>query len=129
MKKFVIFAVLIVIIVIIFLTRLKFSGLVFKTIKPEGEGTIEKNRTIRLSSTVCTDGKLSMDIANDGSMKIEKSELKVTINDEDKTVKFIDKGIEPNDVTSYSDLNTVYSGKLNIKVEGPDNTIGWGITC
>jgi len=64
-----------------------------------------------------------------GNVSIRKSELRVFINDEEKTDNFIDKGINPVDVTSYSDSITTYSGKQNIKVKVPDNTIGWGITC
>ena len=130
LKKLLIIAILIVIVVLIVLTGPKFIGEVFEVIESEKEGTIEiKDKTIRLVSTSCIDGKLTMDISNDGNTRIEKSELRVFINDEEKTDNLIDKGIDPGEVVSYTDLITTYSEKQNIRMDGPDNTIGWGITC
>ena len=127
MKKLVIIAVLILIVVLFVLIRFKFIGQVSKVM--DSEKTLVGDKKIRLMSTDCLDGKLTMKISNDGNTRIEKGELKVIINDVEKTENFIDTGINPADVTSYSDSITVYSGKLNIKIEGPDNTIGWGVTC
>jgi hypothetical protein len=128
LKKLVIIAVLIMIVVLFILIGLKFTGDVSKVIDSEKPVEI-KDKRIRLVSTDCTDGKLTMRISNDGNTLIEKGELRVIINDVEKTENFIDSEINPADMTSYSDLITAYSGKLNIKVEGPDNTIGWGVTC
>jgi len=112
------------------LTKSKFIGEVPKVIEPEKKENGEMgDKKIRLISTSCTDGKLTFKIINDGNVEINKSDLRVFINDEEKTDNFIDKGINPGDVTSYSDSITTYSGKQNIRLEGPDNTIGWGITC
>lgn len=127
-KKLIIIAVLILIVVLFVLTRFKFIGEVSKVMDSEKSVEIV-DKKIKLLSTDCIDGKLSMKISNDGNTPIEKGELKVIINDVGKTENFIDKGINPADVAFYSDSITVYSGKLNIKVEGPDNTIGWGVMC
>ena len=131
LKKLVIIVVLIAIVVLIVLIKFKFTGefLKIKDSDSEKEAIEVKVKKIRLLATDCTNGKLTMKIVNDGNAPIERNELRVFINEEEKTANFIDKGTDPDEATSYSDLTTTYSGKQNIRVEAPDNTIGWGITC
>lgn len=129
-KKFLIVIILILVIVLVILIRPNFIGNINNVTKPgEKETSIIENKKIKLISTDCSNGKLSMTIRNEGNVTIDKNDLKVLINDEEKTANFIDKGINPGEIASYSDSIKVYSGKLNIKVESPSNTIGWGINC
>jgi len=135
LKKLLMIVILILVVALFVLIKPEFTGKLTKVESPEAIDSEKKetieigDKRIKLSSTSCTDGKLTMTIGNDGNVEIDKNELRVIINGEEKTANFIDEGINPSNVTSYSDLITTYSGKQNIRVEGPVNTIGWGITC
>ena len=130
-KKLVLIIGILTLIVFVFvLIKPEFIGEVIKSIGSGEKETIEiVDKRIRLSSTSCSDGKLTMEIINDGNATIKITELRVLVNKEEKTDNFIDRGIDPGDVISYSDSITTYSGSQYIRVEGPDNTISWGIKC
>ncbi len=134
-RKVLIIILLILVVILFILIKPNFTGEMFKIelpkfFEPEEKETIEiGNKTIVFLSTNCIEGNLAFEIKNDGDVNIKKSELKLFINDEDKTDNFMNEGIDTGQTSSYSDLKTKYSGKQNIRLEGPDNTIGWGITC
>ena len=128
-KKLLIIVLLIVIVVILVFTKTQFTGEIAKIFGSEEEIIEIGDKRIKLISTYCTDGELKMEIRNEGNVRIAKSELRVLINHEEKTDNFIDKGINSGETISYSDSITSYSGSQYIRVEGPDNTISWGIKC
>lgn len=130
MKKLLVIIALILVVLLVILIRPNFIGNINNVTESEKkETTAIGDKKIKLMATDCTKGKLSMTIGNDGNVAIDKNDLKVLINDEDKTANFIDKGINTGEVAQYSDSITVYSGKVGIEVESPSNTIRWGITC
>jgi hypothetical protein len=87
------------------------------------------SKLITMVDVYCRNGKITTLIKNDGNAIITDDEIKVYMNDVDKTDKFDIKTIIPQNTEIISSSATLITGSYEIRVIGPSNAVGGTVNC